>query len=67
LVTHLARARASYPSCVTTYPRGSSSRVFVIRASSFVCSLLLCPSCRKQPPARSRSMSFAASPRFRSS
>jgi len=25
------------------------------------------PSCRKQPPARSRSMSFAASPRFRSS
>src|SRR5947208_15357683 len=24
-------------------------------------------SCRKQPPARSRSMSFAASPRFRSS
>jgi hypothetical protein len=40
---------------------------FVIRASSFVCPLLLCPSCRKQPPARSRSMSFAASPRFRSS
>jgi hypothetical protein len=25
------------------------------------------PSCRKQPPARSRSMFFAASPRFRSS
>src|SRR5438876_6102035 len=25
------------------------------------------PSCRKQPPARSRSMAFAASPRFRSS
>jgi hypothetical protein len=36
-------------------------------ASSFVCPLLLCPSCRKQPPARSRSMSFAATPRFRSS
>src|SRR5882757_5307549 len=36
-------------------------------ASSFVCPLLLCPSCRKQPPARSRSMFFAASPRFRSS
>jgi hypothetical protein len=40
---------------------------FVIRASSFVCPLLLCPSCRKQPPARTRSMPFAASPRFRSS
>ena len=36
-------------------------------ASSFVCPLLLCPSCRKQRTARSRSMSFAASPRFRSS
>ncbi len=36
-------------------------------ASSLVCPLLLCPSCRKQPRARSRSMSFAASPRFRSS
>ena len=36
-------------------------------ASSFVCPLLLCPSYRKQPPARSRNMSFAASPRFRSS
>jgi len=34
LVTHLARARASYPGCVTTYPRGSSSRVFVIRLPS---------------------------------
>jgi len=33
LVTHLARARASYPGCVT-YPRGSSSRVFVIRLPS---------------------------------
>ena len=40
---------------------------FVIRHSSFVCPLLLCPSCRKQPPARSRSMSFAGNPRFRNS
>ena len=28
------RARASYPSCVTAYPRGCSSRVFVIRLPS---------------------------------
>jgi len=34
LVTYLARARASCPSCVTTYPPGSSSRVFVIRLPS---------------------------------
>ena len=37
-------------------------------ASSFVCPLLLCPICRKQLPARSRSMSFAESSQpFRSS
>jgi len=37
------------------------------RTSSIPNESNLCPSCRKQPPARSRSMSFAASPRFQSS
>ena len=30
-----SRARASYPNCVTAYPRGSRSRVFYIDSSNF--------------------------------
>jgi hypothetical protein len=48
-----------------------SSRVKYVavirRTSSVPDESNLCPSCRKQPPAKSRSMSFATSPRFRSS
>jgi hypothetical protein len=41
--------------------------VIIWRTSSVPNESDLCPSCRKQPPARSRSMSFAANLRFRSS
>src|SRR6266487_2258863 len=41
--------------------------LIIWRTSSVPNESNLCPSCRKQPPARSRSISFAASPRFRSS
>jgi hypothetical protein len=41
--------------------------LIIWRTSSVPNESNLCPSCRKQPPARSSSMSFAASPRFRSS
>src|SRR5438132_450584 len=48
------------PSCAITL-------VIIWRTSSVPNESNLCPSCRKQPLARSRSMSTAASPRFRSS
>src|SRR5438093_5680985 len=57
-----SRTHASYPSCVTAYPRGSRSRVFTVRREKLSAPALgsaaRCAHCRKSDPPLATSRRF---------